>query len=111
MVGKANITIEVAILWEGGLRDAKKEAIIYKTNPMDIVMCAHAAMELASHKPPHIVHGRWSMLTPESHNFVYTFAGDIHFGMIAPFANQLTHPLSRAASHQPADGPQCRSAR
>ncbi|KAN0135116.1 hypothetical protein V8E53_007007, partial [Lactarius tabidus] len=90
-----NLTTEVTIMRDGGLRDEAAERAIRTLNPEQIVMKAHTAMEQTAERPPFLLGGRWAGSANTTGNFVYIFNGTVKFETIRPFGAALIGPLKR----------------
>ncbi|KAN0127644.1 hypothetical protein V8E53_014536 [Lactarius tabidus] len=91
----ANLTTEVTIMRDGGLKDKGAERAIHTLSPEQIVMKACITMEQTAECPPFLLGGRWAGSANTSGNFVYVFNGTVKFTSIAPFGTVLIGPLKR----------------
>ncbi|KAN0130607.1 hypothetical protein V8E53_011581, partial [Lactarius tabidus] len=90
-----NLTTEVTIMRDGGLKDEAAERAIRTLNPEQIVMKARTAMEQTAERPPFLLGGRWAGSANTTGNFVYVFNGTVKYETIRPFGAALIGPLKR----------------
>ncbi|KAI9449777.1 hypothetical protein BJY52DRAFT_1192325 [Lactarius psammicola] len=86
------INTEITVVRGSGVKDKKVEESLYKSNPAGIVQAVRGQMERMSSGAPPLLYRRWSV-NPNSHNFVYVFAGMIPFQLIHQFQKALVDPL------------------
>jgi hypothetical protein len=90
-----NLTTEVTIMRDGGLKDKAAEWAIHSLSPEHIVMTARTAMERTAEFPPYLLGGRWVGSANTTGNFIYVFNRNVKFAKITPFGAALISLLKR----------------
>ncbi|KAN0140925.1 hypothetical protein V8E53_001369 [Lactarius tabidus] len=90
-----NLTTEVMIMRDGGLKDETTERAICSLNRSDHHESLHCYGTNGRETPPIPSRRRWAGSANISGNFVYVFNGNIKFAAVAPFGTTLITPLKR----------------